>query len=126
MQEETGFHIKSPSSLVHQCCMALRCHARKYLRLGTIIGIPEANIAQKLLEICFRKPIIIIKMKSTFVDGCFVKVIACGYHIALRRFLFGYYAGLHQKNIAAKLTWSYSMRFQGIIFATLQTSVKMI
>ena len=107
--------LKSPSSLVHHCCVALmQSNGRRYLRLDRIIGIPEASIAQKLLEICIKKSVIVIKMKATFADGCYIEVIACGYHLAMREFLFGYYTGNRRQDIGSRITWYYSMKIQGM------------
>ena len=107
---------KGPSSLVHLCCLALRRGTPcRYLRLGTILSIPEANIAQKVLEICIDMSVIVIKMKETFADGCYVRMIACGYHLAKREFLFGQYAGLRQKNISSKIKWIHSIKIRGIL-----------
>ena len=105
---------RCPPSLVHLCCIAIgQDSAQRCIQLGTIISIPEANIAQKLFEVCNRKSVVIIKKKATFADGCYVKVIACGYHLGRREFLFGHYMGLRQKNIATRFKWFYSMNIRG-------------
>ena len=104
---------RCPPSLVHLCCLAIgQDSARRCIQLATLISIPEANVAQKLFEVCNRTSVVIIKKKATFADGCYVRIIACGYHLARREFLFGHYAGLRQRNIRFK--WFYSIKIRGI------------
>ena len=112
-----------PLSLVSLCCLAIkRDSIHKHIKLGTLISIPDASIAQKLCEVCIKKSVIIIQKRAIFADGCFVRIIGCGYHLGKKNFLFGHYAGLRQKNITSKLKWFYSIKIQGIlhIFVYLQ------
>ena len=113
-----GQHVttNSPLSLVSLCCLAIkRDSVGRHIQLGTLISIPEASIAQRLCEVCIKKSVIIIQKKAIFADGCFVRIIGCGYHLGKKKFLFGHYAGLRQKNITSKLQWFYSIKIRGIV-----------
>eukprot|EP00112_Aurelia_sp_Birch-Aquarium-sp1_P023897 Seg731.13 transcript_id=Seg731.13/GoldUCD/mRNA.D3Y31 product="hypothetical protein" protein_id=Seg731.13/GoldUCD/D3Y31 len=108
--------IQSPLTLEQICIDALQNSARHYLKLRNIINFPVSHLAQRLLKVKSKKSLIIIALKKTFADGCYLRAIACGFDLARRQFVFGHFAGLTCKKVGSRITWTKSINVKGIVF----------
>ena len=108
--------IQSPLTLEQICIDALQNSARYYLKLRNIINFPVTHLAQRLLKVKSKKSLIIIALKKTFADGCYIRAIACGFNLATRQFVFGHFEGVASKNIGSRIMWTKSINVKGIFF----------